>query len=609
MSHIVERFGEKIDLSKERKIRCPSCAEQGNDKSGNNLHVYGLDKDGEHLGCRCFSCNFVIPSVKWERENIKKKYDYEKEASMGLEFNSEVLESIKKEYSVLKTEYRSIRPDIYKFYRVLHKIENGVPLEQIYPTYKNEDIVGFKRRELPKKFLTPYGETGADVNLFGQQLFLTSTSRDVLIVGGEIDAMSAYQMLKDYRDRTNARKDQDFPYVPVVSSTIGESGLFKQAQRQYDWLNRFERIIVCLDSDKAGKEAVELLVKNIPKNKLYVMELDKNSKDPNEYLKAGNEAEFIGAYYKAHPYVPVGVKGSSSLMDDIIQNALIEKIPLPPYMHKLQKMMAGGIPLGVIVNLISSSGTGKSTHVEEIIYHWIFNSPYLCGILSLESDSGEYGTKILSRHIGRKINLIESVQEKLEYLNSDYVQKKQRELFFSPNGMDRFILMDERDGNVDAVKKTVEKMIIECGCKIIVTDPLQDLIACLPDDEQNKFMSWQKGLVKSHKVTFFNVNHTKKSLNGGGSGSQGSDLAEEDTHGSSSIYKSGACNLLFSRNKEAEDIVERNTTIMKMPKCRWTGNTSPYAGKYYYDNETHTVYDYEDYWKNRVKPIDPNKDF
>ena len=34
---------------------------------------------------------------------------------------------------------------------------------------------------------------------------------------------------------------------------------------------------------------------------------------------------------------------------------------------------------------------------------------------------------------------------------------------------------------------------------------------------------------------------------------------------------------------------------MKMTKCRWTGNTSPNAGMYYYDNSTHTVHDLDDF--------------
>ena len=73
------------------------------------------------------------------------------------------------------------------------------------------------------------------------------------------------------------------------------------------------------------------------------------------------------------------------------------KIPLPPFMHKLQEMMAGGIPLGRIVNLGSASGTGKSTIIDEIVYFMLFNSPHKVGIVTLESTVGQYGNKLFHR--------------------------------------------------------------------------------------------------------------------------------------------------------------------------------------------------------------------
>jgi hypothetical protein len=89
-------------------------------------------------------------------------------------------------------------------------------------------------------------------------------------------------------------------------------------------------------------------------------------------------------------------------------------------------------------------------------------------------------------------------------------------------------------------------------------------------------------------------------LCGGGqkANSTGADLHEEDFQGSSAIFKSGACNLIFTRDKEAEDEIERNTTKMKASKIRWTGKTGG-AGEYYYDNETHTVHDKDDYFNSR----------
>jgi archaellum biogenesis ATPase FlaH len=256
-------------------------------------------------------------------------------------------------------------------------------------------------------------------------------------------------------------------------------------------------------------------------------------------------------------------------------------------------MMAGGIPLGRIVNLGSASGTGKSTITDEILYYMLFNSPHKVGVVTLESTSGQYGIKLLSRHLSKKIELLDN-DSAMELLESEETKKKEHELFNDENGNPRFYLVDNRDAGVENIQSSIENLIISCECKVIVCDPIHDIISALPIDEQENFMSWQKGMVKSHMVTFLNVCHTRKTSNGQKAGSTGADLHEEDLMGSSSLYKSAACNLMFSRNKEAENEIERNTTLMKATKIRWTGKTG-IAGKYYYDNEKHTLYDLDDW--------------
>lgn len=521
---------------------------------------------------------------------------------MGTEFNEEVHQKLKDNTGVDSKGYRGVRTDISKMLGVRYEYseEDGSVAKSYYPVTKGclekdikDSLVGYKVRQHPKKFISPIGEVGKDCDLFMQWKFKTHKGM-LLIVGGEHDAMAAYQMLLDMHNRSNGKDKYD--EVAVVSGITGEGGLASQLRQQYQWLSQFQKIIVCMDEDEAGRKATEQIAKVLPKGKVFVM--DMRYKDPNEYLTKKDEQSFINDFWGHKPYVPVGILGSSTLLDAVVEAAKVEKIKLPPFMHKLEKLMAGGIPLGVILNLGSASGTGKSTFVEELTYFWVFNSPYKVGVLSLESDKGEYGTKLLSRHVGKKINLIEDIDEKVDFLKSEYVQEKAKELFSKPDGRDRFYLMDERGGNVKDIQESVERMIRECQCKVIVIDPLQDVIASLPQEEQDKFMAWQKSLTKSEGVTIININHVRKSSGGKEANSKGADISEEDFHGSSSIFKSGACNLLFTRNKEAESVVERNTTVMKMTKCRWTGNTSPFAGKYYYDNITHTLYDYEE-WKEQ----------
>ena len=75
-------------------------------------------------------------------------------------------------------------------------------------------------------------------------------------------------------------------------------------------------------------------------------------------------------------------------------------------------------------------------------------------------------------------------------------------------------------------------------------------------------------------------------------------LTEDDFAGVSNLVKSAGCNIFATRDKYAEDEYERNTTLVEVPKCRWTGKTG-YAGEWFYEIETHTMYDKDDYFMKR----------
>lgn len=602
---IAEKYG--IDLYTYGKVACPKCTEKGMDRSGDNLMVYGTDDVGRHKGAHCFGgCGgFTIPSEEWLEENgVEEEKEYN---IVGAEFNDEIHAKMKEVTSTDSKGYRGIRKDTTAAFGVRHEFDTqtGQVSVQYYPTTAEAEndhgfiLTGYKRRQHPKDFKGALGETGRECQLFGQFKFIRQRGKYCLIVGGEVDQLSAFQMLADQNARSNAKNGTSYDPTPVVSPTIGETGCEKQIVMQYEWFNRFERIIVCMDNDEAGRKATELVCKALPKGKAYVMEM--SMKDPNSYMwdkdkgvPVNKEFTFVQEFYKAVPYTPSGIVGSGSLMKLMKAAAVIPKIPLPRYMHRVEAMMGGGIPLKVIVNLGSASGTGKSTHVDECVYHWIFNSPHKPGVLSLESDCAQYGNKMLSRHIGKKIDLMTDAQ-KIEFFNSQEAEDAAQQLFFKEDGSHRWHLIEERDGSLDDIKEKIMNLIIACECKVIIIDPLQDIMDGMSNEEQAVFMKWLKGMVKSHDVSFILINHVRKSAGGSKANSAGADLFEEDFQGSSAIFKSAACNLLFTRNKEAENEIERNITNMKMTKCRWTGNTSPNAGKYYYDNATHTVHDLEDF--------------
>ena len=549
----------------------------------------------------CFVCGHTVPSDEFKEQNSKKttrvkSSTSKEEKSMEIKPSSKPALTadenfkIKSITGITGKHFRGLRDEITKGFgvRYAYDADTEEVIEQYYPITQDGQIVGYKIREVPKHFYSK-GRTGADCELFMQFKF-NRGGKYIMITEGELDALSAYQMFADY----NKTRGGDYE-MAVVSPTTGANS-YKQIAAQYAFFNTFDQIIVCFDNDKAGKEAVEDVIKVLPKGKVKVMHM--RYKDPNTYLEEEKQEEFIRNFYESKRYTPVGVLGSGDLYDKILAQATVPKVPFPPFMNTLNEMLVGGLPLGHIINVAAGTGLGKTSFVNEMIYHWIFNSPHKIGIVSMELDSGQYGETLLGRHLSRKLSLIQDDEAKKDLLESDKVRNKANELFYNEDGQHRFYLLDNRDGTIEEIQDTVEELVVSCGCRIIVLDPLQDILDGLSNEDQALFMKWSKGIIKSHNVTLIFINHVRKSASGVQNSSQGGAFTEEEIQGSSTIIKSASANILLSRNKYAEDPIERNTTKVVLSKNRICGLTGP-AGNVYYDNDTHTLHNLDDWLNNK----------
>lgn len=243
--------------------------------------------------------------------------------------------------------------------------------------------------------------------------------------------------------------------------------------------------------------------------------------------------------------------------------------------------------------------THNTTIINEMIYYWIFNSPVKIGILSLELTAGQYQTSLLSRHIGFKINLIEDPKEAVAFVKQPHVQEARRELRENEYGEERYVLLDERSGSLEAVKKQILKLIKKYSCQMIVIDPINDLFEGSNIEAQTDFIKFLKQIIKDG-VSVFNVCHVTK-----GKTQVDKDgnvmmrqLTEDDFAGVTNLIKSGGCNIVAMRNKSETDEIKKNTTEVDILKCRWTGYTG-FVGSWYYDPISHTLYDKRDFMEQQ----------
>jgi len=553
----------------------------------------------------CYSCNQRFSVEEVHKSSLAK--DLGIEGGKVVEYKNftkvpknnplskqEVIDFIK-QIGYSDKPYRGMLPEYLKFFgHLAKKDKDGKTIAFYYPeTQESMGVTGYKARNLPKDFrYGKLGVTGLSCQLAGQVKF-PKGGKYVLITAGEIDLVSAYQML---REDQKSRGQGEYDPVAVVSPTTGEPSAYKQVAAQYEFFDSFDIIVVGMDNDDVGKISAQAIAKVLPADKVRIATW--SSKDPNKMLEEGKQKQFVRDFYGAKPFISDGVVSSIEADTKIEEELSRPKIPLPAFMKELQDKMAGGIPLGYWVNWIAMTGIGKSTTVNEAIREWVYHSPYKVGILSLELTDAQYMIAMLSREVGHKINLIKDPKEAVAFVQKPEVVEARRHLKETDIGEERFVILDDREGSLSHVKNQISKLIKKHECKLIVIDPINDLFDGSNSDEQADFIKWMKNIIKSG-VTFCCVCHVRKgavSTNKDGKRIM-RELTEDDVSGLSLITKSAGANIFLNRDKYAEDDQVRNTTTVTIGKCRWTGLTGN-AGKWYYCNKTHTMHDFDEYFGN-----------
>ncbi len=493
------------------------------------------------------------------------------------------------------TDFRGIKDKWLKYYgvRTAYDEETGEASNRYYPVTKTKDedtkLVGYKDRVVETKNFYAVGKNSKDCDMFGQ--FRCKGKGKIVINGGEEDTLAAKQMFEDYR---RSRGEDKIAPVDFVSSSVGETSCAEQIRHNYEFFDRYELIILDMDADTPGENAVKKILDVLPIAKVRVMSY--NTKDANAALDEGLDKDYIRSIYTATKPKIAGVLGGLELFQAALESASAELIPLPEELKPLQDKLCGGLPMGEITNILAASGVGKTTITNLLLKFWIFNSPYKVGICSLEAGSGKFAMRLFSIYLGENIARLETPEEKVQFLEDN--AERLKPLMLDKNGEERFSVVDDK-GEFDSLteaKRVIERMIRQSECKVIIIDPIQDLLDTLAIEDQAAFIGWQKKIKARDGVAFININHTRKSGGGSKAGSQGGELTEEDMQGTSSIYKSGAVNIVITRNKTAECEEDRNTTSIKLTKSRDVGDTGP-AGELYYEFKTATLYNKED-WVN-----------
>jgi twinkle protein len=220
------------------------------------------------------------------------------------------------------------------------------PGVQIANYFVEGELVAQKLRRAGKKF--SINGDGKNLPLYGQWLW--TGGKHIVITEGEIDALSMSQAF-------------DLKW-PVVSLPNGAQSAEDAIARAYEWLDRFDRIVLMFDADKPGRDAVEKVAPLLPPGKVAVAEL--SHKDANEVLVQAGPGELMRAFWNAPTWRPDGIVSGAEFTLDKVRTAAVRGAPVP-YPVLQDKIL--GLRKGELTLLTAGSGIGKSTLARELAYH------------------------------------------------------------------------------------------------------------------------------------------------------------------------------------------------------------------------------------------------
>lgn len=646
-----------VDFSYEHKTQCPVCAEAGLDESGNNLHIYGEDENGLPRGAFCFADSTTIVSVEKamsdeenksstngkivpsERNLLSKKSNSIKEESKvsfasnklskdqqklnDKRLTQEQIDKIHSETSdTLKVGFRGLDKDVcfemgvrwsycpssgkvQEMYVPAHILENGEFVLTGYQVRKVRDNQG----NLTKDFYA-LGSVSKLNAFFGQTLNHKET---LVIVGGQVDCISAIQMLRQGLSKYSNR-------IPVVVSAMcGESSTVDFIKEHHTWVSKFSKVILALDNDQAGQEAVEKAKQVLNPNNTLVATYA--LKDSNEYLVPKNKKtanDFTSdVFWNAVPVKSYGVKGSKELLQGARLRLQQDKIPFPAFLSDLAEGFTDkSLWLGEWVNWISSVSSGKSTVFDAWMLSFALDSPYRQAIMSYEADWKAFGVKIASLATARAVLRIEGKENRLKWIdeNEDAILR----LLQDENGNDRFEFVDELPTSVEDAKDLINFLVKVKGVKVLWIDPMLDFLSiCSNKQEYDGLIMFLDSVRMTEDVTIMCSMHTRKNLSSGANGSSGGEIQEEDAYGGREVIAKGTINITAQRNKNAEDWVERNTMVINVRKSRNDGGTGGQS-RLFYRGKANRLYPYsvaeangffESDFDKKVEDIDVNDEY
>ena len=518
-------------------LPCPSCG--GSDP-------VALNKDGTAW---CFSCETRFPDYDKACEEGKTSFPVPDTASDLKTYRNNAMNEAEGNFIGLTD--RGISAETAKKYGVKAIQQGGKITKHLYPYYVSNEITAYKIRESNKMFTWRGNSQGS--GLFGEQLFQAG-GKYITLVEGECDAMAAYELLGSK--------------WPVVSIKNGASGAVRDVKNSLEFLESFDNVIINFDNDKQGKEAAVKVARVLSPAKAKILSLTSDFKDANDMLRQRRNQAYVSLWWNAKTYTPSGVLNVSDNKDKFNSRERKDSVPYP-WSGLNEKLY--GIRQGELITLTGGTGLGKSSITREI-EHWLVSQTRdNVGVIALEEDWRRTVDGILSIEANARL-YVDQVREEF---TQEQLDAKFSKLFEGENKDRVWIHAHFGSNDLDEIFSKIRFMVVGCGCKWIVVDHLHMLVSSVAEGDERRnidnIMTKLRSIVEETGAGMILVSHLRR-IEGNRGHENGVTVGLNHLRGSQSIAQLSDCVIALERNQQADDLIESNTTHLRVLKSRYTGD-------------------------------------
>ena len=518
-------------------LPCPSCG--GSDPAA-------LNEDGSAW---CFSCETRFPDYEEACEKDSTLFPLPDTTSDIKTYRNNAMNEAEGNFVGLTD--RGISAETAKKYGVKAIQQGGKITKHLYPYYVSNEITAYKIRESNKMFTWRGNSQGS--GLFGEQLFQAG-GKYITLVEGECDAMAAYELLGSK--------------WPVVSIKNGASGAVRDVKNSLEFLESFDNVIINFDNDKQGKEAAIKVARVLSPAKAKILSLTSDFKDANDMLRQRRNQTYVSLWWNAKTYTPSGVLNVSDNKEKFNNRERKDSVPYP-WSGLNEKLY--GIRQGELVTLTGGTGLGKSSITREI-EHWLVSQTRdNVGVIALEEDWRRTVDGILSIEANARL-YVDQVREEF---TQEQLDAKFSKLFEGENKDRVWIHAHFGSNDLDEIFSKIRFMVVGCGCKWIVVDHLHMLVSPVAEGDERRnidnIMTKLRSIVEETGAGMILVSHLRR-IEGNRGHENGVTVGLNHLRGSQSIAQLSDCVIALERNQQADDLIESNTTHLRVLKSRYTGD-------------------------------------